>query len=107
MQFFFSIEQIGISEDETATRIAIYVFAQKPHMIVDDTWGGEAKFTNYTEVQAKVDEMDRKNIAETVGKFRIVIVQKDIQLPVFLAGPITAQPLLIPTIEDGHGRDWK
>ena len=84
-------------------------------MIVDDTWGGEAKFTNYTEVQAKVDEMDRKNIAETVGKFRSAIVQKDIQLPVFLAGqlpvflagPITAQPLLIPTIEDGHGRDWK
>ena len=62
--------QIGISDEESATRIALYLFAQDVKKGVDDIWTDESRFTNYTQVEAIIDKLDRKEIFGEVGKLK-------------------------------------
>ena len=67
---FYLLVQIGISDEESATRIALYLFAQDVNMSIEDIWTDKAKFTNYTEVEAIIDKLARKEIFGVVGKLK-------------------------------------
>lgn len=62
------LPKIGISDEESATRIALYLFAQEVTKIVDNTWQDDSMYVNYTQVEAIIDQMDRKEIVGKIGE---------------------------------------